>query len=1085
MISAVQHITKQNEYEYSFDVELSYNFEEMLYTHISNDIQSHYNSGVEIYKTPKGRDGGVDIIIRSCKSITIMGQKCPIMGKNEITIYVECKTTEKNSLSLEKFAKNILLVTEKMNVDYFILATNSTVSPHTFYHAQKACSKSGIKFKLVDKNFLYLYLKEHKFFADTKIQPINTMNISYQSERKYINGNIGLDLYLFFANYNSKPSKCTIKMKTDRNWSLSEETIEIYLQPSTSECKKISIEKKGFDGIEDIFLELIVDGNHKTVHILGTSLEYNFVLPFTGKEHKKIHNDIVKSFFANNDLKSLCLIGEAGIGKTRIIDETLNDLISKGVECKKIWIESQDSIIAIYRKIEELFQLSLSQHITSLSSLILSSTQNMFKRYFLVFEDIHNAPKEFFDEFKESLYTTPSSPVFIVLSGRNDHSVYNDSFYSFLEWIDNNHEYLPIHTQNVKEITNEECIKLIKMVINEAPNFVVEIIKNASKGNPFYLIQYIEYLLETKIVQLVNRNTVGLTNAASFNSNVYIPSKIEELLEMRFNSLCENDGTKLYDFLKIAAYFGSIFSSEIFSCYFEEDDRESIDILLTHHFLKISQQGVMFDHESIFLFLKNKLSDTAEKEYIASLIYENKMLFNILEPIKKGEVLVFIDSIPEAKRLLNSPIEEIMGLNNVSSINLSSEFFELYYSIYFLASKERNFMLMQKTLLAIVYVSMHNLSSGQTIQAFNFVHNMLIKDFKNEDKLKITISVLQAHHYMSTGQMSIAKKMIIELLSTERVSPELYDDQTRFNLFDRAASLFLQENHIEPAKKYNKLSLEVAKKAKDYRLITLAQIINAKILFFSSTKKAYKIMLEAEQSINKSEAFRIRCHNDIGKLTAEILLNSNQKDSFQSLINKGNLLLEESVRVHYPLATIRVKYLLAVLYFLEDKIEMSKKYINSGIETSVRVGIIKLLPHYYNLKLIIAEGEEQDYETLLKYANTVLEYLRQQDQLFLGALDFGNSSILNITNYALFANKHLPENECYSFLKEIQFYGSDIVCDFKCDSHKSCSYSCIKSRELFLKSMKRIEKGNLLFLDQKHKYKLKDPKTNYYIPLGV
>ena len=59
-------------------------------------------------------------------------------------------------------------------------------------------------------------------------------------------------------------------------------------------------------------------------------------------------------------------------------------------------------------------------------------------------------------------------------------------------------------------------------------------------------------------------------------------------------------------------------------------------------------------------------------------------------------------------------------------------------------------------------------------------------------------------------------------------------------------------------------------------------------------------------------------------------MNSNQKDSFQSLINKGNLLLEESVRVHYPLATIRVKYLLAVLYFLEDKIEMSKKYLNSS-----------------------------------------------------------------------------------------------------------------------------------------------------------
>lgn len=1083
MLSTIQHITKQDEYSYNID--FSYNFEDRLYTLISNDIQSYYKSDAEIYKTPKGRDGGVDLIIRSRKSITIMGQECHLMGKKEIIIYVECKTTEKNSLSLEKFAKNILLVTEKMDIDYFILATNSILSPHTFYQAKKSCLKSGIKFKLVDKNFLYLYLNKHNFFSEAKVQSLNTMNISYQSEKKYINGKLGLDLYLFFINYNNKPSKCSVKMKTNRNWSLSEETIDIYLQSSSSECKKISIEKQDFDGIDDILLELIVDGNQKNVQITGTSLEYNFTLPFTGQERKKIHTDIVESFFKNSEFKSLCLVGEAGIGKTRIIDETLNSLTSKGVDCKKIWIEPKDSIVTIYKKIEKIFQLNLSQDKTSLNNLILSSAKDIFKRYFLVFEDIHNAPKEFFDEFKELLHIVPESPVYIVLSGRDDYSVYNDSFYSFLDWIDHNYEYVPICTQNVKPISEEECVNLIKIVINEVPDFVVEIIKKNSKGNPFYLIQYIEYLLETKIVRLVNRNTVGLMNASSFNGNIYIPTKIEELLEIRFKALCENEGYKLFDFLKIAAYLGPSFSPEIFSYYFEDDDIESINILLTHHFLKLSQQGVMFDHESIFIFLKNILTDITEKEYISSLIYENQMIFNSLEITKKGEILIFIDSIPKAKTYLSEPIKEIMEINNISSINLSSNFFEFYYSIYYLASKEQNFILMQKTLLGIVYVSIHNLSSGQTIQAFGFVGDMLSKDFKNENKLRTTILVLQAHHYMSTGQMSIAKKMILELLSTERVNPELFDEQTRFNLFDRAASLFLQENHIEPAKKYNKLSLDVAKKSGDNRLITLAQIINAKILFLSSPQKAYNIMLEAERSINKGEAFRIRCHNDIGKLTVEILLNSNKKNSFQGFINKANSLLEESIRVHYPLATIRVKYLLAVLYFLEDNIKMSKKYINSGIETSIRVGIIKLLPHYYNLKLIIAEGEGQDYKTLLKYANTMLEYLRQQDQLFLGALEFGNSNILNITNYAMFSNRHLPENECYNFLKEIKFYGSDIVCDFKCNAHKSCSYSCVKTRKLFLDSLKRVEKGNLLFLDRKYKYKLKDTKTNYYIPLGV
>ena len=73
---------------------------------------------------------------------------------------------------------------------------------------------------------------------------------------------------------------------------------------------------------------------------------------------------------------------------------------------------------------------------------------------------------------------------------------------------------------------------------------------------------------------------------------------------------------------------------------------------------------------------------------------------------------------------------------------------------------------------------------------------MLIEaDFKEDTKLKNDIAVLKAHHCMSIGQMSMAKGLILKILSTERSHPESFDEQSRFNLFDRAASLFLQENN--------------------------------------------------------------------------------------------------------------------------------------------------------------------------------------------------------------------------------------------------------------------------------------------------
>ncbi len=90
----------------------------------------------------------------------------------------------------------------------------------------------------------------------------------------------------------------------------------------------------------------------------------------------------------------------------------------------------------------------------------------------------------------------------------------------------------------------------------------------------------------------------------------------------------------------------------------------------------------------------------------------------------------------------------------------------------------------------------------------------------------------------------------------------------------------------------------------------------------------------------------------------------------------------------------------------ENDTEFAKKYLNDGIDTSIRNGCIKLLPNYYNLKLIIATRENQSLDMRHKYANTMLEYLRQQNLLFIGSLDFGNSNIINISNYMIFTKSN-------------------------------------------------------------------------------
>ena len=167
----------------------------------------------------------------------------------------------------------------------------------------------------------------------------------------------------------------------------------------------------------------------------------------------------------------------------------------------------------------------------------------------------------------------------------------------------------------------------------------------------------------------------------------------------------------------------------------------------------------------------------------------------------------------------------------------------------------------------------------------------------------------------------------------------------------------------------------------------------------------------------------------------------------------------------------------------ENDTEFAKKYLNDGIDTSIRNGCIKLLPNYYNLKLIIATREKQSLDMRHKYANTMLEYLRQQNLLFIGSLDFGNSNIINISNYMIFSVAELCETDVSDFLKEITYYGQDIGCDFNCDENVDCRPSCIRNTKIVLKNYEKLKKGYLLFVNKK--YRLKDKNTDYFIPLGI
>ena len=1059
-------------------------FEQLIYDYIANELQFAFSHGAELVKTPNTRDGGVDLIITAPMPITIMGQKFLMCGKDKITIHVECKYTTHRTLALEKFSKNLLIATTK-KIDYFLLVTNASISPYSFFQATNNLTNNRTCFKYIDQDTLLMYIDGKPGTLIPIVKKIPKLFIAYQTEKRYINGQLGLDLYIMFKNNMPETSTCTLQLLSDRNWEIEENTIEMILAGSESICKKISVEKVNYDGEDDILLQFLLDGERKTVQIMGTSMHYNFVLPFTGEAHKQLYHKIVQQVTNNDTLHTLCLVGEAGIGKTRIIDEVYNTISMRGNTCFRFTCTCESSFSDFCEIIKKHFKLSLSSS-PSLVEIAKELSANSYKRYFIVIEDIHNASTRFFQEL-QSLENANliESPLYFVVTGRDDDTVCNDSYYAYLDWCKHRENNDNLCYKKVTHLEKEECINLIRFIINDAPSFIIEKIEEFSRGNPFFLIQYIEYLLETQIIYLINRNTVGITNATTFSGNLYIPKKIEELLEQRFNIISKQQPPHVMDFLYALAYIGGSAKIEFQNYFWGDDNPQELRSLFQNHILKLTTQGVCFDHESIYMFFREKIKNKKIKNICCQILYSNSAVFSLLPPLKKGEVFLYIGEINLAKAYLRTPINELLNITNISSINLSPEYYEYYFSLYQFSNEIGFCNLDKNALIGIVYTAVHNLSSGRVSLAFQFVNSQIQKYYRDDLNLKTSIAVLYAHYYLSAGQMSKAKQYITELLALERCSPDLFDDQTRFNLFDRASSLYLQENHIEPAQKYNQMSLYIAKKCNDYRLVTLSKIIEAKICFYTDVHRALNLMKEAEKFLCQESAIRIECHNKIGMLTAKILISGANMETSQKYVTDAMNLLKEALQIGYPLAIIRMHYLLAVLYYLSNEVSLAKQHLDNGIETSIRIGNIKLLPHYYNMKLIITAREDQPITVLARYAETAIEYLRQLNMLFLGACDFGSSNIINITNHAIFLREYMPETESYKFMRNIEFYGSNQICDFDCSSHKECRYSCHKNREVYLDNYKRIAQGKLLFMNQKCEYHFKDSNTPFYIPLGV
>lgn len=1070
MLGRVNYIT-QNIYQDlgPYDKVDGTDFENEMQNLISNHLHNYFHQGLRLKKTSNTRDDGKDIIITSPVEFILWGRKFKYKKrKDEITVYIECKSTKDVRVGRDKFSHNIL-VANYSEIDYFVLLTNKCITPEAYYLAMANAEQNEYEFILFDKVLLNL-------FAKNSIPRVNE-TISYQIMTGIENGANRLDIFLLIQNHSSKQQLFKYKLKSNRNWKLSDESLNKFIEPYSCVAVKVTALKEYNDGIDDLLLNMEYDNNSKTISINSSNVNYIFETPLVGQQHKDLINDLYEKIIDNFQKVFVHIHGEAGIGKTRIKDEIINKIKDCGID------------IFEFRCMEKTQDTDKEMLISNMSKKgILSNSENQYSRYVVIIEDFHYASGDLIDYIihfsnPEVLFENPIS--FIVL-GRDDDTVLNKEYIRFIDFSKKSSNFID---KKIEKLESKDCISLIKTIIKEVPERVIDDICHASENNPFYIIQFIEYLLENKLVNIANRNTVGIINAATFKERIYIPSSIEALLEKRFTYLKEQIGLLAYDFMLILSFKKNICNSELFDEFFETDEI-SKEYLLKHHFIKtdVSEQNVIFEHENIYQYCNKLMLTDCYSDEIFKKIYENDFVFNSLNDFEKGKVYYKNRLYDKAIASYIEIIKQLQKFDNVAAVNMSFYYLEYIDDIYYIFLKRKDYEMCEKCILSVLYISLHNISNGYATYNINNIEKKIKENHNNNYKLQISYKQMKMHYYMQCGNNLKAFQLGSELIALERYSnSDLFSDDVRFNLFDRMSSLYNQLNHKELAELYNRLAFDIAVKEKNDTFYALSYMTTSKIYFFTETNKSLEYMQKAQNSIDQIKNTRLSCHNQLSVISARLLAEDNINK--EDLLNKVKEQLSIANEIKYPIAQIRSYYLMAVLLYCQvpETIDWDLliSYLDKAIELCIYNASIKLLPNIYNMKAIVENSLSANTDLMFKYYNTMLLYLKQQNQLFLGSFNLTYSNVINLTNYALFLLKNNSENEYYNFMSQIGGYDIETFCNFRCSDNKLCFYSCTNTLDRFKKIKQGLFKHKFINMSDSSKYALTSHNKEYYIPLIV
>lgn len=1033
-------------------------FDDLLFDIFTREFQRQ-DPNVHVRQTPRVEDHGRDIEIVTDKVLNLAGVAIHPPGTAKHMILVEVKTMTSGSrprLPFSAFGKNYHQL-RQLDYSHFVLVTNASISPRSAREVSESFSAAGKQFVLIDEYLLWTLLEKHGVtgrLPERQMLTPTDLVVETQVKRSLQDEAVILDLDLMLRNYSSMPRRITVENLSDLTWRQNIPEVTRTVEPGRFETLHLLAKCMRCEAGDLTLCIHDQNGAEYPLRFEARDIAFDFKPPLVGERHHICLNELVVILGAEVPSRLISVVGGAGRGKTRLIEEALARTNRATRKVIRVVVDPDRSdpaleallcgVHAALDNVADGQKPNLGHDSPAAIRLLdlLTKLDHPLYSIVILLEDLHHASDAVCTIIREFLRINRSGrcPLTLIISGRDDYSFPNDAYFALLDVLAHAATEPPalgesrITTVRVPDFKPEDSRHLIRTIVRDAPAYAIERLEAIGENVPFFIVQSIEYMLETGIAVLLSRESVGIPNPAVFGSRTGFPAAMKAILEGRVTALdALPEGQRLRHFLEVSSFFGQLIPQDLELVLLGDVPFDNAEALLVgRRFLKRADDGSLeWYHENILHLMQELVHEGGGAALLAQEIASSPALFKHFAGWRAGRILSEAGRHRDAWPYFTTIGSLADGMTNFSSVNVDPTCFDYLPPAFesAVACGEPPSRLIRLLLLQ-TYIAVHHRSGRHGPETAVQALSRLSRVSAEETELleaRAKLSQLRAHGLMDIGEIGPATKLFLELEGTvKQPDSVLRQPDLLFDLYNRLQDIYRMHNHLEVCERYGELANRLALQSSG-ELQAVSMLDNAIVYHYINTGQCIRLHEEALTFARTFGAKRHVAHIEVGLIVASLSEAGSDVERLKNLMARTTEVLRNALDNSYGALLARIYLTLAtVAHLLAEHGVTSWSAVDKYIELSLNAAVTYRAGYdvwmIYNLKAIVALRAGRPVKEAGAYFATALRLLRRSTLLFLGNLDLTFENIIVLSNILRFLSDHGTEREKFSLALEIRHY---------------------------------------------------------------